>query len=163
VVVGIDASYADAQWTHARSPATVTNSYGMPIFNTPGEQVSFINLDGHRLGDTPRLTMSSHIDWSKKVSKVEVFTRGLWVYRGDRELLNVANPRTGGYGTVDVFAGLRDPAEKWSVTLWAKNVFNREVITSRSPAANIGNWFSGYTAVIVAPAREVGVTANYRF
>jgi iron complex outermembrane receptor protein len=163
VIVGVDLSYADATWTKALSPTSLTNAYGMPIFNTPGDQVSYTKLDGKRLGDTPRFNLSAHIEWSKKISSFEIFTRGLFNYKSSRELLNVPNPHIGGGGTLDAFAGLRSPDGKWNVTLWAKNAFDRETISNRATQTSIGSWLSGYTAVRIAPSRELGVTMSYRF
>jgi iron complex outermembrane recepter protein len=163
VIVNFDASYVDARWTKARSPASVINASGMPIFNTPGEQVSYITLDGKPLGDTSRLEFSSSVDWSRRVGKVELFTRGLVRYKGNRELLNVSNPDIGGYTLVDLFAGIRSPEGRWDVSVWAKNALDREVMTSRSNMATIGLWPSGYSIAQVAPARELGVTASFNF
>ena len=163
VIVGVDASYADARWTNALSPANVTTAAGVPVFNTPGEQVSFISLNGQRLGNTPRLSVSSHIEWSAQVSSVELFTRALFSYKGNRVLVNVPNPDIGGYGTLDLFAGVRNPGGRWSLTVWAKNVFDHEIVISRGAVTNIGNWFSGYTSVNVTPARELGMTLHYAF
>jgi len=163
VILNFDASYVDARWTDARSPAHVSNASGVPIFNTPGEQVSYISLNGKPLGETPRLEFSAGLDWSKPVRSFELFTRGLVRYKGNRELLNVPNPDIGGYTLVDLFAGVRLPGGRWSVSVWAKNAFDREVVTSRGNMATIGLWPSGYTSVQVALQRELGVTASFSF
>jgi iron complex outermembrane recepter protein len=162
-VIGVDASYNDAKWTSGQTPANVTNAYGMPIFNTPGEQVSYLPLKGTRLGDTPRLEVSSHVDWSKNVSSYEVFARTLVVYKGSRQLINVPNPHIGGYYSADLFSGIRDPNGKWSLTIWAKNLLNRDIVVNRGAQTLIGLWPSGYLAGDVAPAREVGVTVDLHF
>jgi iron complex outermembrane receptor protein len=163
VILNLDATYVDARWSSGRSPASVTNAFGAPVFNTPGEQVSYINLSGRPLGDSPRTEFSSSIDWSRKVRSVEIFTRGLVRYKGARELLNVPNPDIGGYTMVDLFAGVRRPDSRWSVTFWAKNALDRQVVIGRDVASNIGLWSSGYTGAQVAPARELGVTAAFSF
>ncbi len=162
-VVGVDASYNDAQWTGGQTPANVTNAYGMPVFNTPGEQVSFLPLKGTRLGDTPRTEVSSHVDWSKKVSAYEVFARTLVVYRGSRQLINATIPHIGGYYSADLFGGVRDPGGKWGLTLWAKNLFDRKIVVNRGAITTIGLWPSGYVAGDVAPALEVGATIDLHF
>lgn len=162
-VFGFDFSYADARWTDARSPANVYNAAGLSVFNTPGEQVSFVSMNGKRLGDTPRLTLSSRFEWSKRFSSHEVFARSLFRYNSDRELIATPDSHIGGSGTLDLFVGLRNPESKWSITFWVKNALNREIVINRSPQTNIGRWHSGYTAVRVAPERELGVTGTYRF
>ncbi len=163
VILNLDATYVDARWTGGRSPTSATNASGVPIFNTPGEQVSYKDLAGKPLGETPRLEMSTSIDWSRRVRSFEIFTRGLVRYKGSREMLNVTPPDVGGYGMVDLFAGLRKPDGTWSVTIWAKNALDHKVVTGWDPMKTIGLWPAGYNSVRVAPEREIGLTATFAF
>jgi len=163
VVVGVDATYSIAEYSGGMYPANVLDDDGDYVFNTPGEQVSFLPAAGRRIGDTPELYVSATAGWSKPIGSNEFFARGLLRYRGSRELLNVPDPHLGGYGIADVFVGLRSGDHTWSVTLWAKNLLDREVVTWRNIETNIGNWYAGYTAVRVERARELGASFSYRF
>jgi len=164
VVFSLDASYADAKWTNALSPVNLTNSSGVPIFNTPGEQVSYSRIDGQPLGDTPKLTLTSHLEWTRQVGANEAFVRTLLSYKGSRQLVGVlGNPEVGGSATLQLFTGLRSSNNQWSATLWAKNILDREILLSRSAPTTIGNWPAGYAGVTVAPPRQVGVTVAFNF
>jgi len=125
--------------------------------------ISYKDLAGKPLGETPRLEMSTSIDWSRRVRSFEIFTRGLVRYKGSREMLNVTPPDVGGYGMVDLFAGLRKPDGTWSLTIWAKNALDRKVVTGWDPMKTIGLWPAGYNSVRVAPEREIGLTATFAF
>lgn len=164
VVINFDATFIDAEWTDAQSPASVVDENGVPVFNTPDEQVSYISLDGERLGDTPRVQLSSSLDWSRNLESFQIFTRGLFRFQGDRENRRVPDhSHISSYSVVDLYAGLRSLDSRWSFTLWAKNVFDRDIVVDHSSMAYIGLWSAGYREARIAPPREIGITASFSF
>ena len=165
VVINLDATFIDAVWTDANSPTSVSDENGTPVFNTSGEQVSYRQLNGERMGSAPRVHVSGSIDWSKDLGSYQFFTRGLFRYQGNRinNRLPEEYSKISGYGVVDLFAGLRSTDSRWSFTLWVKNVLDKEILVDYDTYKNIGLWPSGYREARIGPQREVGISATLSF
>jgi len=164
VVLGVNTAYAKATWADGTmAPSGVYDANGNPVFNTPGEQVSYTDIGGDTLGDAPKFTFSSTIEWTRPMRSMEWFTRGLFYYKGEREIRGVPDPELPGYATIDLFVGLRSSDRRWEVTLWAKNALDEQVETNRGSSNVIGTWVSGYRMVTLNPPRELGVTAKFSF
>ncbi len=103
-----------------------------------------------------------------------------FLYKYDSERNNFANDgKTPGFGTLDVFTGLRSFDENWDIKLWVKNVLDKEAVIQRGNptlVTNMGNAFtpinpsvsnemsSGYTPITrYSNPRQVGVTLSYHF
>jgi iron complex outermembrane receptor protein len=108
------------------------------------------------------------------------YLRGLLTWRGKSEV-DPSNPfdDVGAYGLVNLFAGVRDAAGAWEVSLFAKNLFDTLKTTSvdSSPFntaityVNLANnrpfgsasYQSYYSGVSVTPPQEFGITARFSF
>jgi len=122
---------------------------------------------------------SASSEYTVAMGDTDWYLRGLYKFTGSRANDLVANADIGGIGLFDVFTGLR--SENWELSLWAKNVFDKEARTrirqeeavpvveiSRDPVTNAiqrgrTSIPSGYRRVSVVPERVIGLTAKYDF
>lgn len=78
---------------------------------------------------------------------------------------NVNFRPTKGYAIVDLFAGINGGRGAWDLGVYAKNVFNANVLLTaqpiNTPYAEFGN--SGYQAATTTAPREVGISLRYSF
>ena len=65
-----------------------------------------------------------------------------------------------GHGIVDLFGGLRNSAGLWEVSLWARNLLDRDAVIDSS---FVSAFPEHYRAVRLSDPRSVGVTASYRW
>jgi outer membrane receptor protein involved in Fe transport len=95
--------------------------------------------------------------------------RALYKFKSSSANDNLENGDVGGYGVTDFFVGARDQTANWEVSLWAKNLFNKEAEVKRfanefTPA---GGGFpaldTGYRQVSVIQDRTIGLTGKYFF
>ena len=72
--------------------------------------------------------------------------------------------KSGSYGTMDLFAGLRSSDQVWDVKLWAKNVFDKDAqVVDDYPPTQIGTLPIHYVEERLTNPRQMGVTGIYRF
>ena len=111
--------------------------------------------------------------------KMELFGRGLFSYYGaSQNDPTLAFDDIGGYGLLNLYAGVRAPNGAWEVTLFAKNVTNNASYRQfGSPASTsyqelapptfrttVGKAFtSTYSQVTISPPREFGLNVRYAF
>ena len=107
---------------------------------------------------------------------MEGYVRGLlsWYGKSGNDHQNPYD-NVGRYSLTNVFLGLRDPEGAWDVTLFAKNVFNNQTVTSvsngplatsyRNAAASFAeaSAVSTYAGINMTAPREFGVTARFAF
>ena len=102
-------------------------------------------------------------------SRADGYIRGLLTY----------NPRNDGasqgfivnsYALLNLFVGLRDPGDVWDLSLFAKNVTNTRVTTSKDFAQLQESGItsttfgpSGYYATAMTPPLQVGLSVRYSF
>ncbi len=161
----LDAGYSNAVWAGGQlMPASVIDpATGLYVFNTPGSLVSYANVGGQRLGNAPKLTISSRLEWSKPVSKVEVFARTLARYKSNRQLQTAKMDIVGGYTIVDLQAGIRSKSRNWDLTVWGKNVLNKQTVDSFRDPIQVSTWVSGYRETVTTDPVEYGVTLAYHY
>ena len=64
------------------------------------------------------------------------------------------------YGLVNLHVSVGSPSERWQVSLWARNVFNKEYLASLSVG---GAFAAGYVAGVVGDPRMYGATLRLQF
>ncbi len=79
------------------------------------------------------------------------------------------------YSVFNLFTGVRDEAGKWDVNVWAKNLFDEDVVLIQdgSDATDIsaavaaggspGDGIGSYTRVVTLAERTIGITGRYNF
>ena len=169
-------SYAKAVFDDAASPCDKRDANGNPEFTdengNPGEQVPRCRNDG-AVGNAPRFSAGLTTEYLRPLGGNEAFLRGLFKYNGERELADGSN--LPGYSFVNLFVGLRNVEQTWEVSLWAKNLFDKEALTDRgnselgvnsdgTPFGTPGNsarFDAGYRGVTPIREREIGVSFRY--
>jgi iron complex outermembrane recepter protein len=174
--IGLSASYAKARYKNALLPCNdyagtgIPNQTGTPAITGSGN-VSYCASSG-RISETPDFGFNANTEVRFPTGNVTPFVAGLLTYRpgyfsqtvqydyDDRVLLNM-------------FVGVRGPDEKWSVTLFVRNLLDQNKITNISlgnAAINSilagfggGTYDSGYRAINAMNPREFGLTAAFKF
>jgi iron complex outermembrane recepter protein len=150
-------SYNDATFDNgAQAPCTVFDGLGQPVL-APGDVVAICDVGGRRVGGEPNWSATFRSEYQVPIGSVNGFVRGLYKYNGSRAN-DDAQRDSGGYGTADLFTGLRGGDDLWEVVLWAKNLTNK-----KAERLFITPLDSGIREVSVVPERTVGITGKYNF
>lgn len=167
-MVNFSAAYIDAHYKNAQLYCNDGNNDGVPDnlgpYVQPGHQVSLCTSN-EPLADTfgneaGKLNMTLRSEYSHEIGKYEAFVRGLIRYVPPA--YNQANDfHIKAYTPVDLYVGIRNPAQNWEFSLWAQNLFDR----SRSTLLNQGfedGVSGGYFELRNPPEeRRVGATLRY--
>lgn len=163
------ASYVDAHYDNAMLYCNDSNNDGIPDSGgaavQPGRQVSLCR-SSRPLADTNgneagRLSMALQSEYARAVGKFEGFVRGLVRYnaRGYNQELD---HHIASFAPVDLYLGVRDPGQKWELSLWSQNLFDRSVDRGARPAY-FGGLSGGYARIALPEERKIGITLRYDF
>jgi iron complex outermembrane receptor protein len=122
------------------------------------------DLAGKPLDNAPEWTLSAWAQWEREIPSLPLpvygFVRGEWSYR-DRFFLQqdldpalVQDP----VNILNVRVGIRDPDDRWQVTLWTENVTNSTYYVAGFDVPLHNGW-----AGVVAPPRTYGLQVRLRF
>ncbi|MCP3735914.1 TonB-dependent receptor [Sphingomonas sp. RP10(2022)] len=163
--LGLSATYNDAKFKNATAPCNdfngdgIADSVGAPRVPV-GQNVSLCRLNG-RLSDQAPWGASVNAEYRVPVSgEREVFVRGLANYVPKREdpFINVK------YGDLlnnSVFLGVRGPKDSYEFSVFAKNLANVAVLTTRgSTQVDYSVFSTGYAVGTAVRPREFGL--NFR-
>ena len=162
-------SYVDAHYDNAMLYCNDSNNDGIPdnggAFVQPGRQISLCkssrplaDANGNEAG---KFSMSLQSEYSRDLGKVDGFVRGLVRHAapGYNEMLN---HRIASFTPVDLFVGVRDPSQRWELSVWSQNLFDRSVDRGMSKVFQ-GALAGGYFRIATPEQRKVGVTLRYDF
>jgi len=194
--LGGNISYADGQIDDAVVACTDLNGDGVSDVNAPrptlaqlqaavgpGQNVSQCRFSGPA-SFTPEWSanLQTEADFTL-TQKIDGFVRALGTYTpsNSQDPSNTFD-NVDSYAMLNLFAGVRDPDGRWEVSLFAKNVFDEQVVlnsgsTSRStnlttltfgpggvPTGSVSSTFTGpYSTVDVLAPRELGVSVRVGF
>lgn len=167
---GSSFSYTDAKFDGARIPANFFDGSGQAIIPADqlGQEVAYTVADS-RVGEEPNVSLSANTEYVWDLGANRAFARALFKYTGARGNDLVPNGDTSAYAVTNVYVGYGSSDRKWEVTLWAKNLFDKQAITKiyaedviASAATGI-NFRSGYARIRIIPEREVGLSLKYKF
>lgn len=163
--LGLSATYNDAKFKNATAPCNDFNGDGTPDSVGPqrvpvGQNVAFCRLNG-RLSDQAPWGVSVNAEYRVPVSgNRELFARGLANYVPKREdpFINVK------YGDLlnnSVFLGVRGPNDSYEFSVFAKNLSDVAVLTTRGPTqVDYSTFPTGYAVGRAVRPREFGL--NFR-
>ncbi len=169
-------SYADGKVDNDTIPCRDSNFDGVPDTGSPTFN-DFRSRNIHIATCKSNVAVSREPKWNgtlqseywRPVGEMEAYVRGLLSYYPENARRNVKYT-VPNYGLLNVFAGLRSPDGAWDVNVFARNLTNAKVQTSRDPdytipAGGTPTFFgdSGYRWVSYTPPREVGVAVRYAF
>ncbi len=174
--IGLSASYAKARYKKALLPCNdyagtgTPNQTGSPSVTGTGN-VSYCLSNG-RISDTPDFGLTANTEVRFPVGMVTPFASAMLSYRPGFFSETVQYDyaaRT----QLNAFVGVRGPDNKWSLTVFARNLLNQQKITNitlgtqtiSSILAGVGGgvYDSGYRPVNVMNPREFGVTLGFKF
>lgn len=129
-----------------------------------GSVANTCDAGGLELGVQPRLSASISTDYTIPLDIFEGYVMGLYKFNGRRTDVDAPSGDLGGYGTFDVHVGLREVSGSWDVSVFARNLFDKEATESMQPELRtFASTGTGYQKVQVAPQRLVGLSATYNF
>jgi iron complex outermembrane receptor protein len=161
--MGLSATYNDAKFKNAKAPCNDFNGDGVPDsdgsqYIPVGQNVSICRLSG-RLSDQAPWGVSLNAEYRVDVGgSRELFVRGLANYVPKRSdpFINVK------YGDLlnnSVFLGVRGPADAYEFAVFAKNLANVAVLTTRgSTQVDYSAVPTGYSVGTAVRPREFGLS-----
>lgn len=174
--LGVSASYAKARYTGARLPCNDYAGTGTPNQNgaptvTGAGNVSYCVSDG-RISETPDLGINANTEVRFPTGNLTPYVGAVVSYRPSFFSSTVQydyQSRT----LLNMFLGVRGEDNKWSLSLFARNLLNQNRVTNISlGTATIssilagvggGTYDSGYRAVNTMNPREFGLSAAIKF
>jgi iron complex outermembrane receptor protein len=167
--VQLSASYVDSHYDNASLYCNDSNNDGKPdnagTFVQPGRQVSVCRSSrpvADTSGNEPgRLNAVLQSEYTHDIGNYEGFVRGLVRYKPASYNLAM-DTRIASFTPVDLYVGLRDPEQRWELSLWSQNLFDRST-NSVSTLSYVGGLPGGYRGVDTPQKRRVGVTLRYDF
>ncbi len=128
------------------------------------ETAAMCDVSGLELGTQAPFTASLSSDYTIPMDEFEVYVQGLYKFTGSRTDTDAPSNDLGGYGTVDLHLGLREASSTWDISLFARNLFDKEATENLQPEirtfTKVG---TGYQKAEQIAPRLVGVSATYNF
>ena len=122
---------------------------------------SGVNLKGNRPPNSPKLTLSTMFRYDASIGdnlNVRATTNISWRDEQYLETENKPSNLVDAYSVTDVRVTLYPDSEQWEVSLWGKNVFDKEYITYVNDLPSFGFILNIYGA----PA-TYGISVNYKW
>lgn len=163
-------SYTDAKFDGANIPANYYNDAGQAIIpdDQAGAEVA-TRVSDSRVGEEPNLSFSATSEYNWDLGAHRAYVRGILKYSGSRANDLVPNADTSGYSVTNMYLGYGASDRQWEVSLWVKNLFDKEAITKIyandviASAVGSVSFNAGYARVRIIPEREVGISMKYNF
>lgn len=149
--LGGGVSYTDAKYDGAEIPCSNGTFDGVSA-------IAKCSVDGQRVGGEPNWSASLNSEYVLPMESAEAYVRGLYKFTDSRANDDIADGDVTSYGVVNLYAGVRSFDGLWEVSVFAKNLFNKQSEIRRRPLDDYG-----YRKVDVLPERIVGVTGKYSF
>lgn len=147
---------------------------------TPGPNISTCDRSDERLGGASSewsTVLSTEYQQQLGWNNSQWYIRGLYNFNSSRASTS-GESRFGGFGTFDLFTGIRSMDAGWDIKLWVKNLTDKEAVTGRSERLTLTDMSltfadveqnpvtssdTGYQNVGITRPRQVGATLSYRF
>ncbi len=142
-------------------PCTVFNAAGEITFPS-GQALNFCDNSG-RADEVPEWTLSMSTEYTlpNLLESGEGYVRVLYNYRDKRPTdTNTSIGDLGGFGTTNLYLGLRSANTGWDVSLWAENLTDKQALTYVNPSFN---YQTAYPPVNYVAERRIGLSVNYTF
>ena len=166
----VSASYIDAHYDNALLYCNDSNNDGVPdnagAFVQPGRQVSLCASNRplqDTFGNEPgKLNVTARSEYTRNVGKYDAFVRGLVRFVPESYNQSI-DKKIDAFTPVDLYVGLRNPDQKWELSIWAQNLFDSSV--DRGAFQFFQGGLSGGYSGLRAPLEErrVGATLRYNF
>ena len=143
VTLSASAAYTDARY--------ISYPDGPQQFESPAPVT---DLSGRPLAGVPRFTYALNADLAQPVGNVQIYGHADWSHRSSF-FTAVSDSRYSlvpGYGLANLRAGVRTPNQRWDLSCWVRNLFDKEYFQTLSPS-NIG-----LVTALLGDPRTFGVT-----
>ncbi len=158
---GFDATYLDAEVRHFPGAQCWSNTQEGNCSKVNGQFTQ--DLSGKRLYDAPKWKLSANATYVKELGFIPwdgVFQAN-YAYTSAVNYALTLDPYTvqKGYGILNLSAGIRDPDEKYSVTLFVDNVTNEHY---HSDLQDLNGTFGAQEAIVGIVPRDFSTYAGIR-
>lgn len=112
------------------------------------------DLSGKTLAGVPKFTYTLNADLAQPVDALQVYGHADWSHRSSF-FTAVSDSRYSlvpGYGLANLRVGLRRPDQRWDVSLWVRNLFDKDYFQTLSPAN------TGLVTGLIGDPRTFGAT-----
>jgi outer membrane receptor protein involved in Fe transport len=157
-------AYTDSRYDSYEDAGCNTPQYTASQCTVQPDGTATQDLSGKRLNLVSPWTANLNASWNDQFSNgLQWFARAEWAFRDDRIASPDLNPETtmGAYSLFNASFGLLAEDERWSATLWGKNLLDEEYLVSYEGNTD-GDVIEGFR-VIVGDERTYGITLSYRF
>lgn len=145
--------YSHSKFTDYTSCALIPAN---PITGTPA---TVDDCTGNRLPYAPLVTASARLDYVQPISDtLQVTALGEWTYRGAQFFDTQNLQREDSFSLLNATVGIGDPDGRWNVSLWGRNLTNKDYATFIAPPAG----GLGETEFLGAP-RTYGIRTSFKF
>ncbi len=180
-VASLSGEYADATFSNAAEPCNDYLGIGTPNPTPAGSpprvqgngQTSICHVNGALTNQAPwSISANTEYDFAlAQLPGLSEFVRALAEFKPNFHIINPAPVGVGPDFELNLYAGIRSPDAGWEITVFAKNVLDKQVIipTSNQPLTAGGTgtvngvYNTGYFQFVTNPPRQVGVDLRYSF
>ena len=148
----------------AYDDATYTSFHSAPCGAEWSGIATSCDLTGRPISSAPRWSGDVRGEYIRGLTRnlqagggIEYNFRSSSYYSADDSVYSLIR----GYGLVNLHLNLGCTADRWQVSLWARNVLDKEYFSALSPLAGV--FGSGYVAGIIGDPRTYGATLRLRF
>jgi iron complex outermembrane receptor protein len=175
--LGLNTTFDDSHYDHARLPCNDYDGSGVPNTNgpprvVPGGAVASTCVVNDSLG-APTWFVSFNTEYDIPLNSVlESFVRGLYTFSG-RNHLGLTDVNQDPRNFANLYAGLRSTDGHWEASLFVKNLFDTVGYTNlfgeqfdagyRLPTVTEVNYDTRYASANILRPRQFGALLTYRF
>ena len=156
----LDARYDNFVYQQANFNGGAGNGTACPTIGTPG-QFYTVDCSGNRPPNAPELTLNLGAQQTIPLGNDGKLVGGL---RGHHQSVTLtgleflASERQAGYWTADASLTYAAPKDRFSLTLFVNNAFDKTIISSAFPPP-----FSLFTVATLRPPRTFGIRGSVKF
>ena len=152
-------AYTDATYvSYTNAPAAFEYANVSATQDLSGKQLPGVSKFAYSLGADGNLPVGEYDGHD-----LELYAHADWFHRStfNAALQNSAWTQVAGYGLVNARLGLRASDGRFDVSLWAKNLFNKNYFASLSSSVTAGS--GGLVTGVLGDPRTYGITARTKF
>jgi iron complex outermembrane recepter protein len=147
----------------AYDEATYTSFHSAPCATEWTGIATSCDLSGRPISGAPRWSGAAHVEYTRDLTSnlqstggIEYTFRSSSYYNSDDSAYSLIR----GYGLVNIHMSVGQPSEHWQISLWARNVLNKEYFSALSAGGVFG---AGYVAGSIGDPRTYGATLRLQF
>jgi iron complex outermembrane receptor protein len=157
--VEFDARFAPVDGLTVTAAGTFNDAYYVSYKNAPAPYLTsylgVVDLSGHPASGAPRWSLTSSAEYVAKGNAVEFYVGGDASYRSSFYAAVNLDPfsRVAAYALFGAHVGVRKSDARWDVSVWARNLFDKNYYNTRAVSSQFGVVFGA-----LGEARTFGLT-----